>query len=77
MVESGISDMPILKAKLKIWNAFQYERVGLNLRPELVALKDVNGDKAAFAEKAKLIAETSEFNVVLMSDDADVMKAGD
>lgn len=72
------SDLPAaeLKSKLKTWNAFQYERVGLNLRPELVALKDANGDKAAFAEKAKLIAETSEFNLVLMSDNIEVMKAG-
>lgn len=65
-----------LNTKLKIWNAFQIERVGLNLRPELVALKDVGGDKAAFAEKAKTIAETSEFNLILMTDDPDVMKAG-
>ncbi len=65
-----------LETKLKIWNAFQYERVGFNLRPELVALKDVTGDKDAFFEKAKQIAETSEFNLVLMSDDPAVMKAG-
>ncbi len=65
-----------LETKLKEWNAFQYERVGLNLRPELVALKDVNGDKDAFAEKAKAITETSEFNLVLMSENVQVMKAG-
>lgn len=65
-----------VEKKLKVWNAIQYERVGLNLRPEMVALKDVNGDKAAFAALAKLIAETSEFNLVLMSEDAAVMQAG-
>jgi acetyl-CoA decarbonylase/synthase complex subunit gamma len=65
-----------LEAKLKTWNAFQFERVGLNLRPEMAAVKDVNGDAAAFAATAKMIAETSEFNVVLMSENADVMKAG-
>ena len=64
-----------VEAKLKVWNAIQYERVGLNLRPELVALKDVNGDKAAFAALAKMIAETSEFNLVLMTEDAGVMQA--
>jgi acetyl-CoA decarbonylase/synthase, CODH/ACS complex subunit gamma len=58
---------------LNSWNALQYERVGLNLRPELVALKDVNGDGVAFAALAKLIAETSEFNLVLMSDKAEVI----
>jgi acetyl-CoA decarbonylase/synthase, CODH/ACS complex subunit gamma len=64
-----------LDRKLKEWNAFQYERVGLNLRPELVALRDVNGNAAAFAAAAKKIAEESEFNLVLMTDKADVMKA--
>jgi len=63
-----------LEAKLKVWNAFQYERVGLNLRPELVALKDA-GDKNAFAAVAKTIAEKSEFNLILMSENADTMKA--
>ncbi len=75
MVGSDIAESD-LEAKLKIWNAFQFERVGLNLRPELVALKDVNGDKDAFAAAAKTIAETSEFNLVLMSEDAGVMAAG-
>ena len=65
-----------VEAKLKVWNALQYERVGLNLRPELAAVKDVNGDKDAFAALAKLVAETSEFNLVLMSEDAGVMAAG-
>ena len=66
MVGSDISGSD-LEAKLKAWNSFQFERVGFNLRPELVALKDVNGDKDAFSGTAKTIAETSEFNLVLMS----------
>jgi len=61
-------------AKLTVWNALQYERVGLNLRPELVALKDVNGDGVAFASLAKIIAETSEFNLILMSENAEVIE---
>ena len=75
MVSSDISASD-LEAKLKAWNAFQFERVGFNLRPELVALKDANGDKDAFAAAAKTIAETSEFNLVLMSEDKEVMAAG-
>ena len=69
------SDTPVeeVQAKLKVWNALQYERVGFNLRPELAALKDVNGDADAFAALAKLIAETSEFNLVLMSEDEAVI----
>ncbi|MGD9157436.1 MAG: acetyl-CoA decarbonylase/synthase complex subunit gamma [Desulfobacteraceae bacterium] len=64
-----------LDTKIKEWNALQYERVGLNLRPELVALKDVSGDAGAFAAAAKKIAEESEFNLVLMTEKVDVMKA--
>ncbi len=64
-----------LETKLAAWNAFQYERVGFNLRPELVALKDVNGDKEAFAALAKYVAEKSEFNLILMSPEAEVIAA--
>lgn len=69
------SDAGDLDNKLKEWNALQYERVGLNLRPELIALKDANGDAAAFAAAAKKIAEESEFNLILMTEKVDVMKA--
>jgi acetyl-CoA decarbonylase/synthase complex subunit gamma len=75
LTPSDIADAD-LEARLKTWNAFQFERVGLNLRPELIALKDVNGDKDAFAAKAKTIAETSEFNIILMTENTEVMKAG-
>lgn len=75
ILNADISDDDLTQ-KLKTWNAFQYERVGLNLRPELVAVKDVNGDKDAFAKTAKAVAERSEFNPILMTEDADVMKTG-
>ena len=74
LVSSDI-DAEGLDKKLKAWNALQYERVGLNLRPELVALKDVNGDGAAFAAVAKKIAEESEFGLILMTDKVENMKA--
>ena len=73
LVTSDISEAD-LAAKLTAWNALQFERVGLNLRPELIALKDA-GDADAFAARAKQIAETSEFNLILMSDDGAAMTA--
>jgi acetyl-CoA decarbonylase/synthase complex subunit gamma len=63
-------------AKLRKWDTFQYERVGLNLRPELVAVKDLNGDAASFAAVVKQVFETSNFSLILMSDKPDVLKAG-
>ena len=74
LVKTGIASADLDK-KLKGWNALQYERVGLNLRPELVALQDVNGDGAGFAQAAKKIAEESEFNLVLMTENFEAMKA--
>lgn len=74
MIASDV-DSGSLDKKLKEWNALQYERVGLNLIPQLVALKDVNGDGAAFAATAKKIAEESEFGLVLMSDNVEALKA--
>ncbi len=74
VINSDISSADLEK-KIKEWNALQYERVGLNLRPELIALKDVNGDAGAFAAAAKKIAAESEFNLILMTEKADVMKA--
>jgi acetyl-CoA decarbonylase/synthase complex subunit gamma len=75
LVNSDI-DSKDLDKKLKEWNALQYERVGLNLRPELVAVKDVNGDKDSFVRVAGKIAEESEFVLVLMTGKLDIMKAG-
>ncbi len=73
LVRSDI-DMNTLDRKLKEWNAFQYERVGLNLRPEFVALKDVDGDANKFKAVAEKIAKESEFCLVLMSEKPDVLK---
>ncbi len=70
------TDATELEKKLKVFNAFQYERVGLNLRPELIALKDAGNGADAFAALAKMIAEKSEFNLILITEDLDVMKAG-
>ncbi len=64
-----------LDKKLKAWNALQFERVGLNLKPELVALKDDGGDNASFAAAAKKIAEETEFGLILMSDKPEALKA--
>ena len=74
-VSSDIDAAELDKA-LKVFNAFQYERVGLNLRPELLAVKDAGSGADGFAAVAEKIAKESEFNLILMSDDLDVMKAG-
>ncbi|MCG8633913.1 MAG: acetyl-CoA decarbonylase/synthase complex subunit gamma, partial [Desulfobacterales bacterium] len=69
-------DLGELDKTLKVYNAFQYERVGLNLRPELLVVKDAGNGAEAFAAVAEKIAKESEFNLVLMTEDMSVMKAG-
>ncbi len=68
-------DAADLDKNLKIYNAFQYERVGLNLRPELLVVKDAGNGAAGFAAVAEKIAKESEFNLILQTEDIDVMKA--
>lgn len=74
LVSSSL-DADALDKKLKGWNALQYERVGLNLRPEMVALKNDGGDIASFVAAAKKIAEETEFGLILMSDKPEAIKA--
>ncbi|MBW2623458.1 MAG: acetyl-CoA decarbonylase/synthase complex subunit gamma, partial [Deltaproteobacteria bacterium] len=71
---SDDTDPALIEEKCRRYMAYQYERVGLNLRPELVALK-ATGDGARFAAAAKVIKEKSDLSMVLMSEDPAIMKA--
>jgi acetyl-CoA decarbonylase/synthase complex subunit gamma len=70
------TDEGTLSEKLTLWDTYQFERVGFNLRPELVAIKDGSGDAGKFAGLVKKVVSESNFCLVLMSDDVDVMKEG-
>jgi acetyl-CoA decarbonylase/synthase complex subunit gamma len=63
-------------AKLKTFMAMQYERVGLNLRPEMFAIKDVDGDAGKFAALVKKVMAGSDALILLCGDKVDVLKAG-
>ena len=67
-------DAAIIKEKCQRYMAYQYERVGLNLRPELVALKCATGDGAKLAAAAKVVLESCDLSLILMADDPAVMK---
>jgi acetyl-CoA decarbonylase/synthase complex subunit gamma len=70
------TDEGTLAERLKVWDTFQFERVGLILRPELVAIKDLGGDSGRFATLAKKVVDESDFCLALMSEDVGTMKAG-
>jgi len=54
----------------------QYERVGLTLRPELIALKGDSKDAGKFAALVSKIKQDSDGGLILMSDNSDILKAG-
>ena len=63
-------------AKIKHAAEVVYERVGLTLMPELIAVKGDSGDADKFAAAVAKVVAGSNFNLVLMSEDAAVLEAG-
>jgi len=70
MEESEIDD------RLNRFNQIQYERVGLILRPELVAVKDESGDAAKFEAVVSKVKQNSDCSIILMSSNPDILAAG-
>lgn len=68
------TDSGLIAEKCRRYMSYQYERVGVNLRPELIALKCVSGDGAKFAEAAKLILDECDLSLILMTEDPALMK---
>jgi len=64
-----------IDAKLQRFNELQYERIGLILRPDLVAVK-AGGDAARFKAVVTKVKEKSGGGIILMSENAEVMAAG-
>jgi len=58
------------------FNKYTYERVGLKLRANAIALKSDSGDPAKFATLTTKVAAATDGALILMSDKADVLAAG-
>jgi acetyl-CoA decarbonylase/synthase complex subunit gamma len=63
-------------ARLKKVKDLTYERVGLTLSANMVALKAETGDAAKFAALAGKVKASSDANIILMSEKTDVLAAG-
>jgi len=74
LISDAMSDAEI-DARLKKAREMTYERVGLTLGSNLVALKAESGDPAKFAALAGK-AKVGDANIILMSDKADILAAG-
>uniref|UniRef100_A0A7V4G6A7 Acetyl-CoA decarbonylase/synthase complex subunit gamma n=1 Tax=Desulfobacca acetoxidans TaxID=60893 RepID=A0A7V4G6A7_9BACT len=75
MLTTAMGDAEVAD-RLKTFMAMQYERVGLNLRPEMFAIVDTDGDAGKFAALVKKVMEGSDALIMLCSDKVDVLKAG-
>ncbi|GHV57150.1 acetyl-CoA decarbonylase/synthase subunit gamma [Deltaproteobacteria bacterium] len=69
LINDSESDADIA-AKVKRYAQFQFSRVGLALRPELVVVKG----GARLAEAAKAVVDNSDLSVILYSEDAAALK---
>ena len=76
MLISDMMDDAEIDARLKRFEELQFERVGLILRPELVALKAESGDPAKFEALVNKVKQNSDGSIILMSDNPDILAAG-
>jgi acetyl-CoA decarbonylase/synthase complex subunit gamma len=75
LVSDGMDDAEVDR-RLANFKQLEYERIGLTLRPDLIAVKSDSGDKAKFAALAGKVKQGSDGGIILMSDNPDVMAAG-
>jgi acetyl-CoA decarbonylase/synthase complex subunit gamma len=76
LVSDKMSDGEV-ESRLKKFNELKYERVGLMLEPDLVAVRGDSGDPAKFEALVKKVKERLDGKgVVLMSEDPNVLAAG-
>jgi len=73
---SDTMDESEVDARLERFKQLQYERVGLILRPELVAVKDDSGDAGKFEALVNKVKQNSDANIILMSSNPDILAAG-
>lgn len=72
IIEDSSSDADI-KQRLEKINGLKFERVGQQLNPNLIAIKQ-NKDKKRFIEALNLVQANTQLLLVLMSNDLDALK---
>lgn len=73
ILDDNISDAQI-KEKVKKINSLKFERIGQELKANLIAIRQ-NKDAARFVDAVKLVSADTSLGLVLMSDDAQGLKA--
>jgi len=75
LISDSMDDAEIDR-RLERFKKLQYERIGLILRPDLIAIKSASGDKAKFEAVASKVKQNTDGGIILMSDNPDILAAG-
>ncbi len=74
LVTTGM-DAGDVDGRIDRFNNLRYERVGVNLKADLIAVKDTKGDAKAFADLVeKVLKGAQDAKIILMTEDAGAMK---
>ena len=73
---SDTMDESEVNARLKKLSQLQYERIGLTLRPDLIAIKEDSGDSSQFEALVNKVKQNSDYGIILMSSNPDILAAG-
>jgi len=65
-----------IESRLEKFGQLQYERIGLLLRPDLVAVRDDSGDAARFEAVVNKVKQNSDGGIILMGSNPDTLAAG-
>ena len=75
LISDSMDDAEV-NTRLEKFKTLEYERVGLTLRPDLVAIKSDSGDAGKFEALVNKVKGNSDGGIILMSDNADILAAG-
>jgi len=75
LISDSMDDAEV-NARLEKFKKLEYERVGLTLRPDLIAIKADSGDAGKFEALVNKVKGNSDGGIILMSDNADILAAG-
>ncbi len=65
-----------VEGRLQRFKTLAYERVGLTLRADLVAVKGASGDASKFGALCSKVKDETDAGIILMTEDVSVMEAG-
>jgi acetyl-CoA decarbonylase/synthase complex subunit gamma len=75
LISDSMSEEEV-EARLKRFNELQYDRVGLILKPHMIAIKDTTGDQNAFVSLINKVKEKNGIPLILMSSKSEMLVAG-